>query len=229
MKDAQDGSSAPPDWRALGAAAGLDERTLRSVCRRRRYGHGVMIFHEGDRGGVLHLVDRGHVGVRLTSLLGAESIIDVLGPGDTFGEQALIDGAGDRSASTMAIDDVETLTLDMATFHALRQSQPAVDRFLLAVLNRRLRATSAQLFEARYVSAERRLYRCLVRLADRFDVWVDGVIPLRQSDVASMAGVTRATANRLLRQAERDGLIVLGRSRLGIADAAEVRRRAALA
>lgn len=186
-----------------------------------------MIFHEGDLGGVLHLVDRGHVGVRLTSLLGAESLIDVLGPGDTFGEQALIDGSGDRSASTMALDDVETLTLDSATFRTLRQTSPAVDRFLLAVLNRRLRTTSAQLLEARYVSAERRLYRCLVRLADRFDVWTEGVIPLRQSDVASMAGVTRATANRLLRQAERDGLIAIGRSRLSITDPTEVCRRAA--
>lgn len=227
MTTARDGSSAPPDWRELGAASGLDERTLRSICRHRRYGRGVVIFHEGDLGGVLHLVDRGYVGVRLTSLLGAESIIDVLGPGDTFGEQALIDGSGDRSASTVAIDDVETLTLDSATFRTLRQSNPAVDRFLLAVLNRRLRATSAQLLEARYVSAERRVYRCLVRLADRFDVWTEGVIPLRQSDVASMAGVTRATANRLLRQAERDGLIAIGRSRLRIDDPTEVLRRAA--
>jgi len=217
-----------PDWRTLGAEAGLDERALRSVCRRRRYAHGVTIFHEGDPGGAFHLIDRGHVAVRLTTLLGDETVIDVLEPGDTFGEQALIDGDGDRSASVMAIDDVETLTLDSASFRTLREENSAIDRFLLVVLSHRLRETSAQLLEARYVGAEQRLYRCLHRLAAQFDAMSDGNIPLRQSDLASMAGVTRPTANRVLRQAERDGVISIGRKRLQVTDPENLRRRAGL-
>ena len=57
------------------------------------------------------------------------------------------------------------------------------------------------------MTADQRLWRCLRRLAEQFGVTGDGFIPLTQSDVASMTGVTRATANRLLRQAECDGVI----------------------
>jgi CRP-like cAMP-binding protein len=215
-------------WRDLGAAAGLDERSLRSMARRRRFASGDSIFHEGDPAGAFHLLDRGHVAIRLTTWLGEVSIIDVLQPGATFGEHALIHGDGERSASATAIGDVETLSLDRASFAALSEDRPGVDRFLLMVLSHRLNETSTQLLEARYVSGTHRLYRCVLRLADQFGATDGGVIPLRQSDVASMAGVTRPTANRLLREAAGDGLIAVGRKQLRVLDAAALRQRAGL-
>ena len=228
MDEPDDPSRARLHWRALGAEAGLDERSLRSVSRRRTYARGDTIFHEGDRAGAFHLLDRGHVAIRLTTRLGDVAIIDVLQPGDTFGEQALIHGDGDRSASVTAIDDVETLTLDEASFRSLRDEHPGVDRFLLMVLSHRLRETSTQLLEARYVTGSRRLYRCVLRLAEQFDAVGDGAIPLRQSDVASMAGLTRPTANRLLRQAAQDGVIRVGRKQIEVTDATMLRQRAGL-
>ena len=216
-------------WRDLGTAAGLDERSLRSMARRRRYARGDTIFHEGDPAGAFHLLDRGHVAIRLTTWLGEASIIDVLQPGATFGEHALIHGEGERSASATAIDDVETLSLGRASFAGISEDHPGVDRFLLMVLSNRLNETSTQLLEARYVSGTHRLYRCVLRLADQFASTDGGVIPLRQADVASMAGVTRPTANRLLREAARDGLIAVGRGQLQVLDAATLRQRAGLA
>jgi CRP-like cAMP-binding protein len=216
------------DWRHLSAQAGLDERELRRACRRRRYARGEVIFHEGDPAGPLHLVEVGHVAIRLTTVLGDVSIIDVLQPGDSFGERVLIHGDGDRTATAVAVDKVETLTLDAAGFERLGAGRPETTRFLLLVLSDRLRATNQQLLEARYVSADERLYRCLCRLGEQFDAMHDGVIPLTQTDIASMTGVTRSTANRLLRQAERDGLIVTGRGRVGIVDADGLRRRAGM-
>ena len=105
---------------------------------------------------------------------------------------------------------------------------PGVDRFLLMVLSHRLRETSTQLLEARYVTGSQRLYRCVLRLAEQFDAVGDGVIPLRQSDVASMAGLTRPTANRLLRQAAQDGVIRIGRKQIEVTDAVLLRQRAGL-
>lgn len=221
-------SRARAHWRVLGAEAGLDERSLRAVSRRRRYARGDTIFHEGDPAGAFHMLDRGHVAIRLTTRRGDVSIIDVLHPGDTFGERLLIHGDGDRSASAAAIDEVETLSLDEASFRSLREGHPGVDRFLLMVLSNRLRETNAQLLEARYVTGAQRMYRCVLRLAEQFDAVDGGVIPLRQSDVASMAGVTRPTANRLLRQAAQDGVIAIGRKQLEVIDAPMLRQRAGL-
>jgi CRP-like cAMP-binding protein len=187
-----------------------------------------VIFHEGDPAGPLHLVEVGHVAIRLTTVLGDVSIVDVLQPGDSFGERLLIHGDGDRTATAVAVDRVETLTLDAAGFARLAEGRPETTRFLLLVLSDRLRATNQQLLEARYVGADERLYRCLCRLGEQFDAMDDGVIPLTQTDIASMTGVTRSTANRLLRRAERDGLIVTGRGRVEIVDADALRRRAGL-
>jgi CRP-like cAMP-binding protein len=54
----------------------------------------------------------------------------------------------------------------------------------------------------------------------------EGWITLNQSDLAALAGTTRATVNRALRAVERDGLIELGRGRIRITDAVALRRRA---
>jgi CRP-like cAMP-binding protein len=220
-------ASAPStlDWRGLSARAGLDERELRAACRRRRYARGEVIFHEGDPAGVWHLLDVGHVAIRLTTLLGDVAIVDVLRPGDSFGERVLVHGDGERTATAVALDRVETLTLDASSFATLSEGRPETIRFLMLVLSERLGSTSQQLLEARYVAADVRLSRCLCRLVEQFDA-TDGVIPLTQSDVASMTGVTRSTANRLLRQAERDGVIQIGRGHVRVVDEDALRRRA---
>ncbi len=220
------GSSSPkPDWRSLSTQAGLDERELRAACRRRRYTRGDTIFHEGDPAGAFHMLDRGWVAVRLTTRLGDVSIIDILQPGDTFGEQALIHGAGQRSASITALERVETLTLDPDGFRELCRGNPAVYEFLLMVLSGRLRETSHQLLEARYVPADQRLFRCLAKLAESFRTATDSAIPLTQADLASMTGITRSTANRLLRRAEEDGLLEISRGRIRVVDPDRLRGR----
>ncbi|NND75750.1 MAG: Crp/Fnr family transcriptional regulator [Ilumatobacter sp.] len=226
MPDSQQPSPPRLDWRSLSGQAGLDERELRAACRRRRYRRGDTVFHEGDPAGPFHLLDIGRVAVRLTTLLGDVSTIDILQPGDTFGEQTLIHGAGDRSATVVALDRVETLTLDAATFDELGARNPAVQRFLLMVLSNRLRATSHQLLEARFLSAEQRLAHCLSRLAHMFADESTDVIPLTQTDIASMTGVTRSTVNRLLHQAAADGTIEIARGRLRVLDAARLHHRA---
>jgi CRP/FNR family cyclic AMP-dependent transcriptional regulator len=221
-------TSSPLDWRELSTTAGLDERELRAACRRRRYARNEVIFHAGDPAGALHLIDSGHVAIRLTTVLGETAIIDVLRTGDCFGERVLVAGSGPRSATAVAMTAVETLTLDPVSFERLSAGRPETSRFLMLLLSERLNATSQQLLEARYVPAEQRLHRCLHRLAVRFDALGGEPIPLTQSDVASIAGITRSTANRLLRQAERDGVVAIGRGRVSVLDVPALQRRMGL-
>jgi CRP/FNR family cyclic AMP-dependent transcriptional regulator len=221
-------TSSPLDWGDLSTTAGLDERELRAACRRRRYARNEVIFHAGDPAGALHLIDSGHVAIRLTTVLGEMAIVDVLRAGDCFGERVLVAGGGPRSATAVAMTAVETLTLDPVSFERLSAGRPETSRFLMLLLSERLSATSQLLMEARYVPAEQRLYRCLHRLAVRFDALGGQPIPLRQSDLASITGITRSTANRLLRQAERDGVVAIGRGRVSILDVSALQRRTGL-
>src|SRR5438046_8482260 len=87
---------------------------LRTV-RRRSYHRSEVIFHQGDPGDTLHLVRSGRVKVVLPAETGDEALLAILGPGDCFGELALLDG-GPRSASVVAMEPVETLVLGRQDF-----------------------------------------------------------------------------------------------------------------
>src|SRR6476646_3191308 len=77
--------------------------TLARSLRRRSYRRGEVIFHQGDPGDTLHLVQEGRVKVVLPSETGDEAVLAILGPGDCFGELALLDGER-RSASVVAME-----------------------------------------------------------------------------------------------------------------------------
>jgi CRP-like cAMP-binding protein len=187
-----------------------------------------VIFHEGDPAGALHLLDKGRVAIKLTTPVGEVGTIDVLQTGDTFGEQALVDGIGERTATVTAIEKVETLALDRHGFDHLRAMNPGVDRFLLMVLAARLQFTSRQLLDALYLPAEIRVMRCVARLHTMFCKELGDTIPMTQADIASMAGVTRSTANRVLKHAHTDGVLAISRAHISVNDVDALRRHAGI-
>jgi CRP-like cAMP-binding protein len=77
-----------------------------------------------------------------------------------------------------------------------------------------------------FVPADIRVLRRLLEVAQRFGENDGTLITLTQDDLASMAGSTRSTANRVLKRAEADGLLRLARGRIEILDLDELARRA---
>ena len=98
---------------------------------------------------------------------------------------------------------------------------------LIAILSAQVRRLSGHLAEALYVPADTRVRR---RLLDMADVYRDEdpvvVVPLTQEELASMAGTSRATVNRVLREEEDFGTITLSRGRTTVTDSDGLRRRA---
>jgi len=94
---------------------------------------------------------------------------------------------------------------------------------LAKMLDTRLRATSKALVEALYLPVPVRVFRRLVALAD---IYGEEAIPVTQEDLATMAGTARQTLNKLLRQAQSDGLIELRRGQIAVSDRAGLERRA---
>jgi len=217
-----------PAWWELSSLAGIDDATLRSRARRRRFARGETVFHEGDPSGSLHLVDRGRFAIRLTTPLGEIATVEVMQPGDCFGELALVEPNTERSATVVALERAETLSLDRGTFDQLRREHPGLDRFLLMVVSARLRATNQQLLEALYIAADVRVFRCLCRLGEIFAADDRVCIPLTQNDIGAMTGVTRSTVSRMLKQAQTVGAVAVTRSRIDLLDLSHVRRRAHL-
>jgi CRP-like cAMP-binding protein len=203
-----------------------DRRRLLATTRRRKFAAGEVIFHEGDRGDSVHLIERGHVAVRIGTPLGDVATLTMLGPGSAFGELALIDGNERRSATVVAIDATDTRVVDHGEFERLRREYPQIERFLVELLAAQVRRVSGLAVEAMFVPADTRVLRRLLEVAQQFGEHGGTLIALTQDDLASMAGTTRPTANRVLKRAETDGLLRLGRGRIEIIDADRLTKRA---
>ena len=203
----------------LGAAA----PTWRKRMVRRRYRKGEPIFHEGEIGDTLHIIEKGRVGIEASTAAGDVVVLSVRGPGEVLGELSLF-GDGRRVAKVTALSPTETLTLTRSTLEELRGSEPDVDRFLLEIVAAKLQEVTDQLMEVLFVPVETRVVRVVDRLADVFDRGDSPVIiQARQEDIAGMAGTRRQTANRPLKAAEASGAIRIKRGRIEVLDRALLR------
>jgi CRP-like cAMP-binding protein len=85
----------------------------------------------------------------------------------------------------------------------------------LWLLAEQLRRSTDRLVEAHHVDAETRVRRRLVELAAAYE---DGVVPLTQEDIAALAGTSRATVNRVLREEVKLAAVALARGRTSVLD-----------
>jgi CRP-like cAMP-binding protein len=213
------------EWALLAGLSDADRRSVLGQARRRKFARREVIFHEGDAGDSVHLIDKGHVAIRVTTPLGETALLRVLSPGEFFGEIVLL-SRGNRSATAAAIEGSETLSLHRSVFDELRTRNAAAQDSLTEVLAEDVRRLSNALVDALYLPAETRLWRRLVTLAQVYQGDGASVIPLTQEEVAQLAGLARPTANRLLREAETAGAIVLSRGQITVSDIAWMQRRA---
>jgi CRP-like cAMP-binding protein len=142
-------------------------------------------------------------------------LLSLQGPGDVFGELALLGEEGTRSATVAALESAETLSVIRGEFSQLAARYPTVNHVLVTLLAAQLRRSNERLVEAHYVDADTRVRRRLRELAE---LYADGTIPLTQEDIAEIAGTSRATVNRVLREEEKKGSIELARGRTIVRD-----------
>lgn len=210
------------EWPLLVELPPEDVRELLAIARRRTFQRGEVVFHRDDPADTLHLVVRGRFGARVLTPLGDSVLLDVLGPGQSFGELALLLPDARRSATVEALEAGETRSIRRDDFDVVQRRHPGVKDVLLRLLAEQLRRASDRIVEAHYVDAETRVRR---RLADLATTYESGVVPLTQEDIAAMAGTSRATVNRVLREEERGGVVALARGRITVLDLAALEHR----
>jgi CRP/FNR family transcriptional regulator, cyclic AMP receptor protein len=197
------------EWELFVDIPAEDVHRLLQIAHRRRFGRGEIVFHRGDPANALHLIAKGRFAVRIITPLGETATLGVRGPGDAFGELALVSGEEVRSATVSALEPAETRAVLRDDFARLRREHPSVDAVLVAILADRVRRLSDAVTEAYYLPAEARVLRRLADLAELYG----GVVPLPQEELAELAGTSRATVNRVLRAQEKRGTVELGRSK----------------
>jgi CRP/FNR family transcriptional regulator len=179
--------------------------------RVRRFRRGETIFHQGDPGDSLFIIESGSVKIVLPSPEGEEgAIIATLTRGDFFGELALLDGAP-HSATAVALEPADMLVMRREPFGRLIDTDRELRMALFAGLTAELRRLTGHVEELHFLDLPGRLASRLLRLASdqepgaTADVVLDW--PYTQSELASMIGGTRQTVNRLLSDMVTEGLL----------------------
>lgn len=195
------------------------------------YAAGEVVFHEGDLADTVHFVVEGRVVARRSSESGDRLAYAVIGPGETFGELAMLAPDRRRTTTIQAFEPTVTMSLSYRDFARLCSDHPSVERLLVSLLAERVARLTDGLMEALHVPADRRVARRLVELCMLYTpgpVTSTAVVPLTQTDLSELSGVTRPTANRVLRGLAATGVLELSRGSITVLDAAALRRHAGL-
>jgi CRP-like cAMP-binding protein len=197
---------------------------LASLAVRRSVAKDTRIFAQGDPGDSLLGLVAGQVRISATTAGGKEVFLNIMEPGDSFGEIAVLDG-NTRTASADALTDTELFVVRRPDLLALIERDGKLAAHLIALLCQRLRWTSELIEEAAFLTVPERLARRLLRLAEEHGRCVDGVVTLHisQGDLASFMSVSRQIVNQHLQEWRRRQWIDLGRSRIILRDTAGLR------
>jgi CRP/FNR family transcriptional regulator len=195
----------------------------------RAFPGGTRVFHEGDQSDACYIVRSGSFRVTREHSDGRAITLANLGPGDIFGELAMLDGEV-RSASVEALGDGELLALPAIDVRALLARHPEITVKLIAALVRRLRAANERISRQSFQTVPSRVAGVLSQLVaeeaprsaeasssgEGPDPEAGVTIRMNQADLAQLAGTSRESVSRFLADLERAGIVRPGRGRVTV-------------
>ncbi|MFQ6024504.1 MAG: Crp/Fnr family transcriptional regulator [Acidiferrobacterales bacterium] len=190
----------------------VDRIAALAVTRRAKAGE--VLFLKGDEGDTLYSVVSGQVRISTSGPGGRTVILNVMGPGDVFGEIALLDGMP-RTADAIVIVPTELITIARRGFIALLEREPSLTIHLLKLICERLRRTSEQVEDSVLLPVPGRLAKRLLSMADVDGEVVSNGVRVRlqpsQSELGQMLGISRVCINKHLQRWRKRGWISLTR------------------
>lgn len=215
--------------RSVPLFSGLEEEELERFSRvavPRSFPAATRVFHEGDHSDACYIVRSGSFRVTREHSDGRAITLATLGPGDIFGELAMLDGEV-RSASVEALADGELLALPAGEVRALLARHPEITVKLVQALVRRLRDANERISRQSFQTVPGRVAGVLSQLVaeevPRGAEEAGVTIHMSQADLAQLAGTSRESVSRFLADLERAGVVRSGRNRVAVLDPARLR------
>lgn len=200
--------------------AELDQ--LLKFAKLRRARPGEVLFQKGDPGDGLLGILKGRIKISTISAEGKEIVLNILGPGELFGEIALIDGK-DRSADATVMENAELVVIDARDFMPFLEARPDLTTRLLVMLCERVRWVNDLYEDAVFMHLPARLAKHLMRLGDTFGAEADDGslrinLKLSQQDLGNLMGTTRESVNKQMRGWIDDGVVEVDSGYITIRD-----------
>ena len=187
------------------------------------------LFHKGDHSEEVYVIASGKLKVLTTSAEGDDVVFSILGPGEVFGEVALL-GAISRTASVSAIEDCQLLVIDRRDFMSFLRTNPEVSVRLLSVLAIRLKLVSELVEDTLFLNLPLRLAKKLLSLScaygeeaakgNRID------LKLSQEEWGDLVGTTRESVNKQMRKWTEAGVIQIDHGYVVILNPVELEKLA---
>ena len=180
----------------------LESEAFDQLCRYAKHTtlkRGATLFSKGDPGNSLCAVISGTVKMSISSPDGRSAIFNLIGPGEIFGEIAVLDGQS-RTADATANTNCEIFVIDRREFLPFVRSHPELAMKFIELLCAKLRWTSDQVEQVILQNLPGRLASALIRLADKHKLAPgDRTIAVTQQEISEMVGMTRESINKQLR------------------------------
>jgi CRP-like cAMP-binding protein len=202
---------------------GLPQATLARIAAlglRRVYEKGAVIFMRGDPGDSLCGVVTGRVRISASLPRGKEVFLNIMEPGDSFGEISLLDGQP-RTATATAMIRSELIVFERERFLTLLGTEPQLAAHLIQLLCRRVRWTAQLMEDAALLSVRARIAKRLLSLARLQGPVTSGAtkLTISQEELAQFLSVSRQVVNQHLQLLKAKGWIRSGRGHVTICNA----------
>jgi CRP/FNR family transcriptional regulator len=198
---------------APGCEVGVGGQRLRARgLAPRLYRRGEIIFCPGTEHQSIHLLECGVVRIFRLSASGAETTFYYVSPGEVFGTESLLVGDGEENFA-QALTPSRAWQIPRGEFAQAVLRDGSVLRELARQLGRRIKLAENRIEDGVFRDVEARVARVLLELAERFGTsadsgWTRLDLPMTQSDLAALVGITRQSVNASLRGLGAAGLLV---------------------
>jgi CRP/FNR family transcriptional regulator, cyclic AMP receptor protein len=209
----------------LGGLPEADRASLLAAGTPVRFEDDQIMLVQGDSGDFVYVLTGGLAKVSVAVESGAETTLAIRSRGDLVGEFALLDDKP-RTATVRAAGEATALRVGGTAFLALtdgsRVVQAAVTRYVMG----KMRSTTERRAAERVWDARERLAQVLYELAqEHAEPGPDGTvrIPLTQAELGDLAGVAVSTAERILKDLRKQGVVSTRYREITIRDMARLR------
>ena len=196
--------------------AGLSEDELSMLeqhANTRTFPKNAILINEGDDTDSLYIIQSGKVRIFMSNEDGKEIILNEQGPGEHFGELALIDDAP-RSASVMAMKKTQVSVISRHDFRDVLGKHPDMAFSLIQDLSHRVRLLSENVKNLALLDVYGRVAKTLLGMARD----IDGRLTIEdrptQQDIANHIGASREMVARILKDLETGGYITLTKKQI---------------
>jgi CRP-like cAMP-binding protein len=205
--------------------AGEIHERIAALATRRVYDEGTIIFMRGDPGDSLCGVVNGRVRISVSRPGGKEVFLNIMAPGETFGEIALLDGEP-RTATATAVVRTELFMIPRKQFLHFLRNEPRLATHLIQLLCRRVRWTAQLTEDSALLSVPARVAKRLLSLARLHGRQAgDGTkLNISQEELAQFLGLSRQIVNQHLQGWKAKGWILAGRGNVTISDVPALER-----